>query len=84
VHAHVPLQLAEACLEVRQQLNSVHFLSDCIRLILVVFINTMIVGYWLISVVRSDHFLQSDLFSCKFDLICVWYAPTPTTMASDT
>ena len=32
-------------------------LSDCIRLILVVFINTMIVGYWLISVVRSDHFL---------------------------
>ena len=31
-------------------------LSDCIRLILVVFINTMIVGYWLISVVRSDHF----------------------------
>jgi hypothetical protein len=33
----------------------------------------------------TRHFLQSDLFSYyKSDLICVWYAPTPTTVASGT
>jgi hypothetical protein len=42
------------------------------------------VRYWLISVARSDHFLHSELSSNKSDLICVRYAPTPTTVASGT
>ena len=42
------------------------------------------VVYWLISVVRSDQFVRFDVFSYKSDLICVWYTPTPTTVASGT